>query len=322
MFRLNTIFKRVLTILFSIIILESYHKLRERNIHQTSPRSIDSTIVTLTRVFRPYCDCSEINREYIKIEIASREDELLSEASRVVVTLNRVQNKSGKTSVLKTTLRQTTLKQVAQETITCDVFNTLKRGKHQKVISFSIEDDDDQNDESSGKNFAQTMENAINEIRIMYRGFTARLYHDRSIDSETRCHLECKHGDLVDFCNIERFPTSLRGLLEYEDSSLHLKDMSFMRVFTWRILPIGDTYVDLFMSRNFRSHFIEREIESVNVWLQSNTYGHIMRGRLIEGKTLPLSQKLIQFDQIIQFWLIETGYLFLTRLNVFFSLLN
>ena len=42
-------------------------------------------------------------------------------------------------------------------------------------------------------------------------------------------------------------------------------------------LPVGDEFVDLFGSRDVDSLLIEREKESVDVWLQDKTLFHIMR---------------------------------------------
>jgi hypothetical protein len=42
-------------------------------------------------------------------------------------------------------------------------------------------------------------------------------------------------------------------------------------------LPLGDSFVDYFMSRDTDSLIIDREVESFNVWLKSETLFHIMR---------------------------------------------
>ncbi len=47
---------------------------------------------------------------------------------------------------------------------------------------------------------------------------------------------------------------------------------------TWRYLPLGDSFVEFMASRDIDSSLIEREIDSVNVWLNSNTLFHVMRG--------------------------------------------
>ena len=48
----------------------------------------------------------------------------------------------------------------------------------------------------------------------------------------------------------------------------------------WRWFPIGDSFVDVFSSRDTDSYIIQREIDSVNAWLESDKVGHIMRGSL------------------------------------------
>ena len=50
---------------------------------------------------------------------------------------------------------------------------------------------------------------------------------------------------------------------------------------TWRYLPLGDSFVDFMASRDIDSSLIQREIDSVNVWLNSNTLFHVMRGNTI-----------------------------------------
>lgn len=47
---------------------------------------------------------------------------------------------------------------------------------------------------------------------------------------------------------------------------------------TWRWLPIGDSFVDFMASRDTDTWLIQRELDSVNVWMNSSTVFHIMRG--------------------------------------------
>ena len=53
---------------------------------------------------------------------------------------------------------------------------------------------------------------------------------------------------------------------------------SYIHAMEWRWFPIRDQFVDVFMSRDSDSIFIQREIDSVNAWLKTNKVGHIMRG--------------------------------------------
>lgn len=277
MFRTNTILKNLLSILLSLIALESYHKLREIVIIQQASQfritdySTTRDIFTTTRIFRPYCYCFNSTREYIKIQTSSFEDDFSSEGqAQVLVTFNKVSssNLGNNNAIERTILIRTTLNELTQETITCDLFKTLKRGRHQKVISFSFDDEHD--DETKIKEM-------INQIRVKYKGYVARVYYN-SIDANMRCQLECTYSDVLDFCNVSRMPASLRIVLEDEDIRNHEIDLSYMKTMTWRILPIGDTFVHIFMSRSIDSQIIDRETDSVGVWLKSNNYGHIMRG--------------------------------------------
>ena len=62
----------------------------------------------------------------------------------------------------------------------------------------------------------------------------------------------------------------------------------------WRWFPIADDFVDFFSSRDTDSTLIQREIDSVNVWLNSNTLFHVMRDNpyhntvILGGKNLRL----------------------------------
>jgi hypothetical protein len=49
---------------------------------------------------------------------------------------------------------------------------------------------------------------------------------------------------------------------------------------TRRWLPIGDNLIDFFSSRDTDSWITNRELDSVKVWLNSNTLFHVMRGRI------------------------------------------
>ena len=53
-----------------------------------------------------------------------------------------------------------------------------------------------------------------------------------------------------------------------------------MHAMKWRFMPVGDSFVEAFMSRDSDSMVTQREVSSVNVWLNSSLAGHIMRGNL------------------------------------------
>lgn len=47
---------------------------------------------------------------------------------------------------------------------------------------------------------------------------------------------------------------------------------------TYRWIPMGDSFIDFVASRDTDAWISQREIDSVNVWLNSNTLFHVMRG--------------------------------------------
>ncbi len=53
--------------------------------------------------------------------------------------------------------------------------------------------------------------------------------------------------------------------------------VAFMNSKKWRWMPINDPFVDAFMSRGPGSLIIQREVDSVKAWLESDKVGHIMR---------------------------------------------
>ena len=96
-----------------------------------------------------------------------------------------------------------------------------------------------------------------------------RIYYDKSINSSIICELEClkdeksgKFMDIIDFCNINEIPFG---------NPNNTWNAQYMHSMKWRFLPIGDPFVDIFMSRDLDSWIIDREVDAVNVWLQSNT---------------------------------------------------
>ena len=124
----------------------------------------------------------------------------------------------------------------------------------------------------------------INFIKNNYPGWFVRVHYDSSIDKSIICELEClsyldddknnsnngtnKLYDIVDFCNIEKMPIDFHKTW----------NASYMHGMKWRWLPIGDSFVDFFSSRDTDAWMSSREIASVDVWMKSNTLFHIMRG--------------------------------------------
>ena len=125
-----------------------------------------------------------------------------------------------------------------------------------------------------------------------------RIHHDSSIDQSLKCVLEClkdENGNLldnVDFCDIEKVPGhqnsqfTLSDIFQGSDPEVKsLWSAAYMHSMKWRWFPINDPFVDVFMSRDAYSLIIQREVDSVKVWLESDKVGHIMRGNFDTVKT-------------------------------------
>lgn len=152
--------------------------------------------------------------------------------------------------------------------LTCDLSNSLRRGKNQKVISYALYGKEDR--------YLRLLPNVSRQIKQYYPGWVMRVYHDSSIPLKTKCELEClkdskgDYIDNVDFCNIESIP--MKGDVN------KFWNGSFIHAMMWRWLPIGDSYVDVFSSRDSDSIILQREVDASNQWLASDKPGHIMRG--------------------------------------------
>lgn len=151
--------------------------------------------------------------------------------------------------------------------ISCDLYNVFSRGPKQKVIGYSLYGTD--------RFYYDSIRNISKLAKKYYPDWTLRIYHDFSINDTVVCELECLKENNIDFCNVNSIPAGSNN--DYW-SALHMHKM------TWRWIPIGDSFVDLFMSRDTDSWINEREYDSVQVWLKSKTVFHIMRGILSLSK--------------------------------------
>ncbi len=129
------------------------------------------------------------------------------------------------------------------------------------------------------------------EIKKLYPGWLMRVYHDNSISSTAKCDMECLKDangvplDNLDFCNVEYMIGNQNPLFQHQNWFNNSKKItwnaSYINAYMWRWFPIGDLFVDVFNSRDSDSKILQREVDSVNVWLKSDKVGHIMRGNLV-----------------------------------------
>ena len=157
-------------------------------------------------------------------------------------------------------------------TLMCDPYKVLRRGPHTKVLSYSL----------YGRNpyYYKYVKQLIKQVHALYPGWLMRINHDSSIDDSTRCELECladENGmlyDIVDFCDVEHLPLAW----QQDNSKSRDWNATYMHAMMWRWLVMGDTFVDVFASRDLDSLLFQREVDAVNAWLASNKFFHIMRG--------------------------------------------
>lgn len=222
-------------------------------------------------IIKPFCSCYNRAKEYILLEIYLNKTNSQKKKSSKNVVFYSVNHITELSAIkLKRHLYEINEKEMADFKSTCDLYNNLRRGKRQKIISFSLYGTDPR--------YSINLKNIAKRLRFL--NYTSRIYYDKSMSQNFRCRLECLYGDVIDFCNVNKFSINL----DFLNKSRHEIDISYMHKMMWRFLPIGDSFVEIFMSRDTDSFLSKREIDSVDVWLKSNNIGHIMRGNYFLNK--------------------------------------
>ena len=146
---------------------------------------------------------------------------------------------------------------------TCGLYNVLRRGPKQRVIGFSIY--------GTNVNYYKPLLILAEAVKKYFPGWIMRIHHSSSIDQSVACEYECKE-DIIDFCNVDEMPVVIDNKLSYYKAP-------YPHAMMWRWYPIGDDFVDYFMSRDSDSIAIQREKDSVDVWLynKTDTLFHVMR---------------------------------------------
>lgn len=168
----------------------------------------------------------------------------------------------------------------------CDLRKALRRGRNQRVVAYSLFSDDSVMDAK----YTDLLTHLTHKIHNHFPDWIIRIYYDgsdRRIMSSLVCSLECasskaKYLNNVDFCDINKLPFESRGTRDLTgESAKRFWSAKYIHSMIWRWLPIGDSLVDAFMSRDTDSTIVQRELDSVHVWLSSNRSGHIMRGGFV-----------------------------------------
>lgn len=151
-------------------------------------------------------------------------------------------------------------------TVTCDLYKVLRRGPHQKIISFSISD-------HNLVNLKYIIKTNIKRAKHFYPDWIVRVYHKSRLTLNEECEFECiKNRDKIpydntDICDVTKLPIDLKKTW----------DASYILSKVLRYLPVGDDMVDIFVSRDIVSCIYEREVAAVNEWITSGRHFHVMR---------------------------------------------
>lgn len=229
------------------------------SIFETS-KDIDYYFKYDKKLIKPYCMCSTVYKEYMIIE---------KHGQQLSINLVRKMYASdySNTHETKHELFNLTTNELKSLNIACDLYNVFRRGKNQKIVSYSLYGNESK--------YVVNLEKIIEQVKTKYKNYFVRIYYDSSINQTLRCYLECKYSDIVDFCNINQYSSNLTQLISADNRFI---DLEYMHKMMWRFLPFGDSFVDLFLCRDSDSYVTDREVDSVKEWLASNNIGHIMRG--------------------------------------------
>ena len=147
---------------------------------------------------------------------------------------------------------------------TCDLYNVLRRGPAQKVLSFSLDDDE---------RVLNSLDEKIHFAYTHYPNWTLRFYHRSSLSHALKCQTQCKKRDTaefkydnVDFCSVNELPFNL-----LDKWSAH-----YMQEEMWRLLPIADDFVDVFSSRKKDSCMTNDEVSADIRWLRASEVSQIV----------------------------------------------
>ncbi|RNA06164.1 hypothetical protein BpHYR1_027956 [Brachionus plicatilis] len=160
--------------------------------------------------------------------------------------------------------------------LTCNLYSVLRKGPHQNVISYSL----DHLIDPAKEVFLEKLADRLQFMKINYKNWRMRIYHDNSIDKSLICQKQCMddtNGDLfdnVDFCDVTQMPVSLfnKWRADYVHPDL------------WKWFALGDDFVDRVAIRNKKSCLISRETAAVDEWIKSRKIFHIMRDHPSQDK--------------------------------------
>lgn len=155
--------------------------------------------------------------------------------------------------------------------LTCNLYSILRKGPHQNVVSYSL----DHVMDAKKNNFLDKLSERLEFMKLNYKNWRMRIYHDDSIDKSIVCEKQCMSDtygnffDNVDFCDISKMPVRL----------FNKWNADYVHPELWKWFALGDDFVDRVAIRNSKSCLINREAAAVNEWIKSRKIFHLMRGK-------------------------------------------
>jgi hypothetical protein len=143
---------------------------------------------------------------------------------------------------------------------------SASRGPHQRVIGVSAYLSSKDNIKLLPKVKTYLLE-YIEEAKMKYPDWIVRIYYySLNISKEEIFHIEDNYKN-VDFCDSTNIPV-FGNVLQWLPGKMQ------------RFLPLADSLVDIYMSRDIDSPILERELTVVHTWLDSQKTIHIMRDHI------------------------------------------
>lgn len=235
----NSIFITILTITLIVIVLNHIlFKQRPTWLLQFKSQKIPPASLTTYLTFKSSCECKK--NKYIVIEGDSSDPQ--NERLYSIISLDTQ-------SSLKTHLYTLNAHEFESSRFTCDLYKVLRRGRGQKVISLSLFGND--------SFFYEKLYDISKQAKQLYSDWVIRVYYDDSINKKIICDLECALEEAnVDFCYINEI--KLKLTTANLQPSTTIINASYVLPRKWRFLAMGDSFVDLFVSRDSDSYILQR----------------------------------------------------------------
>jgi hypothetical protein len=153
--------------------------------------------------------------------------------------------------------------------LTCDLYKELRRGPNQKVLSFYM------NNYDEFFKFSHKFTKLVRILKENLPDWTLRVYYGANLRQQNICNFECmKYTNKtlynnIDFCDVNRIHLGIDNF--WNGSQVGEK--------FWRFFPIGDDFVDAFITRSVDSCVFRDEITTINQWINSEELFYLIRGK-------------------------------------------